>query len=144
MSRETLRGDDIIYHETFDARARVVPSGDETADLEWLSGNLEGRTWPDTSLSALNRGIGETIEIVEPADPPPDEPESTDGGSTGSRSTGSPDDDGWIDRTIPCPECNQFTSSGHDADGHPYAECSRCGWTAGVEYLVTNDFYAAD
>ena len=139
MSRETLRGDDVIYHETFDARARIVGADNGEADLEWLSGDLEGRIWPDASLSALNRGVGETIEIVERADPPP-EPEET--AATGAG--GAPDDDGWITRTIPCPECNQFTQSGHDAEGEPYAECSRCGWTADVDYLVENDFYAAD
>lgn len=141
MSRETLRGDDVIYHETFDARARIVSAGNGEADLEWLSGELEGRTWPDASLSALNRGIGETIEIVERADPPSTEEagEETDGDDDAV-----PDDDGWIDRTIPCPQCNQFTQSGHDADGDPYAECSRCGWTADVDYLVENDFYAAE
>lgn len=139
MSRETLRGDDVIYHETFDARARIVGADDGEADLEWLSGDLEGRIWPDTSLTALNRGIGETIEIVERADPPA-EPEE----ASPTVDDGAVPDEGWITRTIPCPECNQFTQSGHDDGGDPYAECSRCGWTADVDYLVENDFYAAD
>ena len=141
MSRETLRGDDVIYHETFDAQARIARVDDGEADLEWISGDLEGRIWPETSLSALNRGVGETIEIVERADPPPEEDDDGAGTTSGNA---DPDDDGWISRTIPCPDCNQFTKSGQDSDGDPFAECSRCGWTADKTYLVANDFYADD
>lgn len=147
MTRETLRDSDIIYHATFDARARIVETDDGRADMEWLSGDLEGRIWPGKSLSALNRGVGETIEIVDPAPVPDGETETAetspaDDGPTDYGSEGGPGD--WVTRTIPCPECNQFTRSGHDADGEPFAVCSRCGWRGDQEYLVDQGAYELD
>lgn len=141
MPRNTLQQGDIIFHETFDARARITNVGDGEVDLEWLSGDLEDRTWPNTSLSALNRGIGETIEIVD-AGPETDDEVGSDEGETEEM---EPSTQGkWITRTIPCPDCTRFTKSGHDTVGFPYAKCSNCGWEGDSDYLVQEGYYVLE